>query len=330
MKLKIFFLVLVVIFLGGCAKKNMITVSDGKGDFVKVEDKSVATNDQVKTGDVNTDTCKEFNADFVYSATGKTVVKVEPDWMLPKQACRYYFTYDPNYNKEYDDVRLRGGGQLIFMMLENLSVENQKKGLTILDATFKSDPRIKMENMVTFRENGTLRDIRLIINPNRYIRIETNSGDKGITSDELINFAIKVAEKIQGSLSFDIKSNPVELVAAEEEVGESQQAVVSSFLDNLANLKIQDALAMMDANDNTKQSWGVNFNTIKSLKVNRVEEAFKEEWTSTRQNFKVELEVKVNSEGEQMGWENGKNFRWVTLEKNSIGIWLIHELANNP
>jgi len=34
---------------------------------------------------------------------------------------------------------------------------------------------------------------------------------------------------------------------------------------------------MMDANESTKQAWAVNFSTIKSLKVNKIEEAFKEE-----------------------------------------------------
>jgi hypothetical protein len=316
---------ILVFGLAGCTKKNSDPVNQSQNNQAKQEESA-----NVK-GDIDTDICKAITADFVYSATGKTVVKVEPDWILPKQACRYYFTYDPNYNTNFDDARLRAGGQLIFMMVENLSVENQKKGLTVLDATFKSDPSIKMENMVTFRENGTLRDVRLIINPNRYVRIETNSGDKGITDDELINFAAKVAEKIQGNLSFEIKSNPVQMEEEKTEaVSESQQAVANNFLDNLANLKIQDALAMMDTNDNTKQMWGVNFNTIESLKVNKIEEAFKEEWTATHQSFKVELDVKVKPAGEQLGWQNGKNFRWITLEKNTSGTWMIHELANNP
>jgi hypothetical protein len=333
MKKKILILTLILVFATGCAKKNKITVADGQGGFKAVEIATETKEANIQKGDVGNDICQEFTADFVYSATGKTIVKVEPDWIMPTLACRYYFTYDPNYNKNFEDKRFRAGGQLIFMMLENLSVENQKKGLAILDATFKSEPRIKMENMTTFKENGSLRDIRLIINPNRYVRIETNSGGKGITDEELINYAIKVAEKIQGNLPFDIKNNPADTSAdtvKPEETGASQQAVASSFLDNLAALKISGALAMMDANENNKQMWGVNFNTIESLKVNKIEEAFKEEWTATRQSFKVELDVKVKPAGEQMGWNQGTNFRWISLEKNTSGVWMIHEIANNP
>jgi len=59
----------------------------------------------------------------------------------------------------------------------------------------------------------------------------------------------------------------------------------------------------MDADEDTKQAWGVNFNTIESLKVNQIEEVDKEEWTPTHQRFKVELEAKVNPVGEEMGWQ---------------------------
>jgi hypothetical protein len=314
--------VVLLLGLSGCAKKNMITVSDGKGGFIQVEDKSA---DNATKGDVGSDVCKEFSADFVYSATGKTIVKVEPDWFAPKFACRYYFTYDEHFYKDAKGTPANPGGLHIFMMLENLNVANQKKADEFLGLKDKSDPRIKMENIVSYRENGSLYGIRLVINPDRYLRMNTN---KGITDDELIQFAAKVAEKIQGTLSFNIKSNPI--VLEEEKKAVSQQAVAGAFLDNLANLKIDEALKMMDADDNTKQAWGVNFNTIESLKVNKIEEAFKEEWTSTRQSFKAELDVKVKPAGEQMGWENGNNFRWITLEKNKSGVWLVHELANNP
>jgi len=311
--------------LARCAKKEISPADQKLDNKTKLEQSA-----DIK-GDIDTDICKAITADFVYSATGKPIVKVQPDWMLPQQACRYYFTYDPNFNSQFEDQKFRAGGQLIFMMVENLSVEKQKQGLEFLDATYKTEPTIKMENMATYREDGSLRDIRLIINPNRYVRIETNNGKKGITESELINFASKVAEKIQGNLSFEIKKNPVELQEEKPaELGESQQAITDNFLSSLSALKIQDALAMMDADESTKQAWGVNFNTIEKLEVKKVEEIFKEEWTASRQTFKVELEVKVKPEGEQMGWQNGVNYRWITLEKNTSGQWLVHELANNP
>jgi hypothetical protein len=217
------------------------------------------------------------------------------------------------------------------MMLENLNVERQKKGLEILGASTKTDARIKMEHMIALRTDGTIRDIMLIINPDRYVRMDYSK--KALTDEELISFAAKIAEKIQGDLSFDIRSNPNDAVIVEPksaDTGASQQAVATTFLDKLGSKNIDEALKMMDANNDTKQMWGVNFNTIESLQVKNVTEAFKEEWTPTRQTFKYELDVKVKPAGLEMGWEQGMNFRWITLEKNNSGEWLIHEIANNP
>lgn len=305
--------------LSGCAKKGINTSGDNKPD---------ANKESAIKGDVGNDICKEFSADFVYSATDKPVVKVEPDWAFPALACRFYFTYDEHFYKGVDNTKLSAGGLHIFMMLENRNAAKQKEANEFLGLTVKTDSQIKMENNVNYRKDGSLYDIRLIINPNRYLRMDSN---KGLTDDELIQFAAKVAEKIQGNLSFNIKSNPVDTEEVKpEEAGASQEAITNSFLNNLAGKKIDDALKMMDANDNTKEMWRTNFNTLESLKIKKMEEAFKEEWTATRQTFKAELDVKVNSEGEQMGWQNGTNYRWITLEKSASGEWKIHEIANNP
>jgi len=315
---------LAVVILSGCSNQSGIA-GDGSpaGNSSDAEQK-------ISKGDVGDNTCQYFTADFVYSATGKSVVKVEPDWILPEQACRYYFTYDPNTNSQYDDPRLRGGGQMIFMMVENLSVENQKKGLEVLGGTYKSEPRIKMENMLTYREDGSLRDIRLIINPNRYVRIETNSGSKGITEEELIQFVIKVAEMIQSKSSLEINKNPIELAEDQPiDLGGSQREIADEFVGLLSAGKFSEAVELMDANESTKQMWLTNFQTLKAVTVKKVEEAFKEEWTAERQTFKFTLEVSVTPAGEQMGWNNGVNYRWLTLQKSG-DKWLVHELSNNP
>jgi hypothetical protein len=321
------FIFLLIFALTGCGNKTV--QSDKKENSPNTVD-TINTTNNTNKGDVGNDICAEFGADFIYSATGKPVVKVEPDVMAPKLACRFFFTYSEDFYKGVDNKALRAGGLHIFMMLENRSAADQKKANEFLGLTVKTDPRIKMENQINYRENGTLYDIRLIINPNRYLRMDTN---KGITDDELIQFAAKVAEKIQGNLSFEIKANPAETKTDNtktEEAGASQQSVAESFMSDLSALKINDALAKMDANDSTKKMWEANFNTIESLSVKKVEEAFKEEWTATRQTFKFELDAKVKPAGEQLGWNQGTNFRWVSLEKNSGGAWLIHEIANNP
>jgi hypothetical protein len=186
-----------------------------------------------------------------------------------------------------------------------------------------------MENVVSYRKDKSIWSVDLILNPNRFVW--ASYSNKAITDDELITFAAAMADKIQGRLKINIEKNPVDLAKEREKLlGDNQQQVVNTFFDDLSNKKYSEAIAMMDANDETKQGWSTNFATIESLKVNKIEEAFKEEWTPTRQTYKLDLDVQVKPEGLKIGWENGKNFRWVTVQKGVSGSWMIHELANNP
>lgn len=331
MKKIIFSLLPIVLLfsLTGCAKKNTITVADGKGGFKQVEDKSDAKEDKAKKGDISTNICEEFTADFIYSVIKKPIVKVEPSKLATVYACDYYTDYKADFYKDAKYNYVGAGGPSISIVLDNLSVAKQKEAREYLGLTLDTNAKINMENIVSYRKDKSIWSVDLVINPNRFVW--ANYSHKAITDDELINLAAAMADKIQGRSRIKIETNPIDLAEAKaKEMGESQQAVATLFFDKLGGKKIDEVLQMMDANDNAKQGWGVNFNTIESLKVNKIEEAFKEEWTPSRQSFKVELELKVKPEGEQIGYLNGKNFRWITLEKNAAGAWLIHEIANNP
>lgn len=298
-------------------------------------------------GDVSTDLCREFPVDFVYSATGKPIVKVEPSALKGVFACRYYFDYKPDFFKQGDFQA--PGGPNVNIVLDNLSVENNKKGIEFLGAKYAADPQIPMENYVVRRtKDNSIWQVTLVINPNRFVW--TDSLNKGLTDEELLNFSIKVAEKIQGKLNLEIKKNPVEAeiinpdgtpqmpepAAAADDQNEEptadqggQQALAENFIQNIADKKFDKALAMMDANESTKQGWRENFNQIKSLQIKFVEPYLREEWSAAREMYKFTLEASVTAKGEQWGWNNGENFRWVVVEKNGDN-WQVHELANNP
>lgn len=326
---KIIILSLILIFLTGCAKKNTITVADGNGGFTQVEDKADKKEDKIKEGDIGNDICREFTADFIYSIIKKPIVRVEPSKLATVYACDYFTDYKDDFYKDAKYDYVGAGGPSISIVLDNLNVAKQKEGRKSLGLTLETSQRINMENIVSYRKDKSIWSIDLVINPNRFVW--ANYSHKAITDDELIILAAAMADKINGRLKMNIEKNPVDLEEAKKvEMGESQEAVAVLFLDKLSSKKIGEALQMMDADENTKQGWGINFNTIEFLRINKTEEAFKGEWTPARQSFKVELEIKVKPEGEQMGWQNGKNFRWVTLEKNAGGQWLIHKIANNP
>jgi hypothetical protein len=315
------YLIIIMLTATGCTK----TVDKKTGLNNSTQDNNKI---ESKKGDVDNDICKQFDADFIYSVLNKPVVKVEQPPLKSVFGCHYYFDYKEDFYKLPNNT-VQPGGSYVSIILDNLSYENQKKGNEVLERKLSTSEKIKMEHFIATQENGLINTIVIDINPSRFVSVNRSSGQV-ITNDEQIDLAAKIAEKIQGQLTLEIKKNPVELKAEEvSPVGDSQQAVADNFLKLLADKKIDEALNMMDANSQTKAMWRTNFTTIKSLKVNKIEEAFKEEWTSQHQVFKVELEVQVTNEGTGYGWENGKNFRWIFLQPNN-SIWQIHEIANNP
>lgn len=252
-------------------------------------------------GSLITDMCGQISADFVGQAAGKTVVKTEPGPGQPDY-CQYFFDSKNFVSLNYD----------------NYNVENQKKGLEILDRKIETNDKIKMEHFLAIQEDGLINSIYLILDPDRFVSVNRSSG-KALGETEVVDFAAKVAELLK-------KGVPA---APPPEQAASQIERAKEFLNELAGGKIDDALAMMDANQATKEMWKTTFNTIQSLKIKSVEPAFQDEWTATRQVFRAVLDAKVTSEGVSYGWNQGENNRWITLEKNG-DTWQVHELANNP
>lgn len=277
------------------------------------------------------DVCTYFDADFVYSATGKPILKVEPSPIasLSHLHCQYYTEYKDDYYKISDTKTMPGGPWISIHHETALDVEKQKEGNKALGWTLKTDPRIGMEHFLVIQEDGLINEIYLVMGPSEFVSINRSSSQI-LSEEEDIIFAAKVAEKIQGKLSLEIKKNPAVLIEEKKvDTAPTQQDIAEQFINFLVDKKINDALNMMDADEQTKQMWGVNFNTIKSLKVESVEPYWVEEWTADRQTYKFTLDASVTPEGESYGWENGKNFRWVTVQNNN-GVWQVHELANNP
>lgn len=264
------------------------------------------------SGTVITDMCSQISAENVREAIGKPIVKTESG---PGQLdyCQYFTTWSEDYYKIPSGNM--PGGEFVSLNYENLSVENQKQGQEYLGRKIETNDKIKMENFLAVQEDGLINSIYLVIDPDHFVSVDRSSG-KVLSEEEVVNFAVKVAEMLK-------KGVPPPKQA------ESQIDKAKEFFSLLADKKFDEAISMMDANQGTEEMWKTNFNTIKSLSVKGATPVFEEEWTSVRQVFKFDLLVSVTPEGEGYGWNQGQNARWISLEKNG-DIWQVHELANNP
>lgn len=307
-----------------------LTACGGQSDGNVIVSGEQAAKMTTPKGDVDTDICKQFDADFIYSATGKPIVKVEPSTLPTVFACSYYTDYKEGFYKEESKNFSAPGGPSVLIVLDNLSVATNKEAVVnYMEGTIHTDDRIPMEHYLTRRKDNSLWDIKLVINPNRFVSIKQSHD--ALTEEEQIGLAIRMAEMILGKDKLKIKKNPVDTAVPKPEETqakpESQEATVRTFFDLIGDKKIDDALKMMDANEDTKQMWGVNFNSLESLKIKSINPVYEEDWTATRVSYKVDLETKVKTD--EYGWSDGLNPRWITLT-NDTGKWLVHELANNP
>ena len=126
--------------------------------------------------------------------------------------------------------------------------------------------------------------------------------------------------------------------ASDEEDVSSGQKTVERFLKNIKEKKASEAVLMMtDENildEATKQAWGVHFAAFKKLTVVTIEPSMKEEWTDTKESYKVTLDVEMeessaNSPVPYFGYDKGENIRWIYVEK--VGAeWKIADLSTGP
>jgi hypothetical protein len=80
-----------------------------------------------------------------------------------------------------------------------------------------------------------------------------------------------------------------------------------------------------------KQAWAVQFNSITSMKIVKIEPSVVNEWSTERQKYKLTLDVEVhpdttNAPIPYYGWDSGLNTRWVTIVMEN-GLWKIQEIA---
>jgi hypothetical protein len=113
--------------------------------------------------------------------------------------------------------------------------------------------------------------------------------------------------------------------------------IVRNFFNLINERRISEAVGMMsdaiNQDESQKQAWGVQLNTLTSVKVLAIEPSLPDTWNNTHV-YKVTFEATVdpsaaNAPIPYYGWDNGKNIRWVELQKVN-DLWKITGLATGP
>ena len=126
------------------------------------------------------DICGQFTKEFVENLVGQTIIKIEPSKIESIYSCRYYFN-DQDY---------------IWLNLDYLSADNQKKGHEMMNRAIKTDDRIKMEHFVVWQGDGLINEIYLVLGSEKFISIERSSS-KVLEGDQVLQFAAKLGSEIK-------------------------------------------------------------------------------------------------------------------------------------
>ena len=268
---------------------------------------------------VGTDICAEFPKEWVASAIGKPIVQTKPFSMKGTYSCNYFIN-ETNF---------------VGINVDDLSVETQKKGQIQWGNTIKTDPLIKMEHFIVVRPDGLIDSISLVLNPNKFVTVDRFYG-KVFNNEEVIAFAVKVAERIQSGknqIAAPASNAAVATPTSQAQVSLPQGTdVVRNFFNLIAEGRIPDAIAMMTPSavpdENAKQAWGVQFNAFKKITVKNVE-------SSGENTYKVTLDVQMKPEAANVqpmpyyGWGDGEFVRWISLEKVN-NVWKVVGIATGP
>lgn len=109
--------------------------------------------------------------------------------------------------------------------------------------------------------------------------------------------------------------------------------IVRVFFELINEKRVPEAVAMLSReaapDETTKQTWGVNFNSLRSITIKSIEEWQKNEWTEKQMTFKVILRAEIRPESSFYAWDNGENTRWINLKKED-NLWKIFQVATGP
>jgi len=126
------------------------------------------------------DICGQFTQEFMENILGQKLAKIVPSPISGLYNCSYYFN-----DKDY-----------VMLVMDYLSVDNQKKGREYIGHTIKVDERIPMENFYAVQEDGVINTVYLVLAPEKFISIERSSS-KVLEGDQVLQFAAKLGNEIK-------------------------------------------------------------------------------------------------------------------------------------
>jgi hypothetical protein len=132
------------------------------------------------------DICGQFTQPFMERLAGMTFKEIRPSGNTATYLCSYYTS-----TKAAD-----GKDVYILLVLDYLSVADQKAGQQALGRTVASNADIPMDNFVATQENGVINAIYLVLGPEKFLRLDRSS-TSALSDAKMVALAIKLGAKMK-------------------------------------------------------------------------------------------------------------------------------------
>jgi len=250
------------------------------------------------------DVCTEFPKEWVASTINKSITKTKEFSMEGTYKCTYFVNDDNNF---------------VTLGFDELNFETQKRGQSELGKTITTNDKIPMNHFVALSSNNLIYDIILEITPDLFFSVDRYP-QKLISEDEMINLAVKVAERIkkgENQISTVTKATPKATPRVEATSGTNTD-IINNFFKSVSEGKIDEPM----------------YKAMKSVEVIKIEESSKADWTESWQQYMLTLDVEMDPSSANQpipyyGFENGENVRFVNLTKEN-GQWKMGDLTTGP
>ncbi|MGA3056746.1 MAG: hypothetical protein ABSE70_01720 [Candidatus Limnocylindrales bacterium] len=132
------------------------------------------------------DICGQFTKPFMDGLAGKTFKKIEPSAVSSVLGCSYYTA------TKADD----GTDAYILLVLDYLSVANQKAGQQTLGRTVTTNSSIPMDNFVATQEDGVINAIYFVLGTDKFLRLDRTS-TSALSDADMLALAVKLGTKMK-------------------------------------------------------------------------------------------------------------------------------------
>ena len=113
----------------------------------------------------------------------------------------------------------------------------------------------------------------------------------------------------------------------------TDEDIIRNFFALIDEDRVSEAVLSMHpdmiGDDTTKQTWGVNFNTIDTATVKSIVESDKNNWPAGVHIYRVVVSTQLKNNAQYMGWDDGDNTKWISVKQDG-NLWKVSEIATGP